>query len=118
MGESSESYISPLLSAPRPVSPGQRRFWQWAEPDGAIVSSTVINNKATPSHEASQYPTPGTTMGNIAGADDEIHGFHPGGVNILFGDDSVRFVEEGLNMVVQRSLITPRGGEVVSADSY
>ena len=44
--------------------PGQRRFWRWAEPDSAIVSSTVINNKGTPSHENTQYPTTNTTAGN------------------------------------------------------
>ncbi len=102
----------------RPVPPGQRRFWRWGEPDSAIVSSMVINNKASPSHEQSQYPTSGTTQGNSAGADDEIYGFHPGGVNALFGDGSVRFLKESLNIVVQRTLITPRGGEVISADAY
>ena len=73
---------------------------------------------ATPSHEDTQYPTSGTTTGNSAGANDEIYGFHPGGVNALFGDGSVRFLEESLNILTQRSLITPGGGEVVSADAY
>jgi prepilin-type N-terminal cleavage/methylation domain-containing protein/prepilin-type processing-associated H-X9-DG protein len=118
MGQYSEYFISPASTVTRPVAPGQRRFWRWAEPDGAIVSSTPINNKATPSHENTQYPTTGTTMGNSAGADDEIYGFHPGGVNVLFGDGSVKFVKESLNIIVQRSLITPRGGEVVSSDTY
>jgi prepilin-type N-terminal cleavage/methylation domain-containing protein/prepilin-type processing-associated H-X9-DG protein len=118
LGEYSEFYITPVLTMTRPVPPGQRRFWRWGEPDSAIVSSTVINNKATPSHENSQYPTSGTTMGNSAGADDEIYGFHPGGVNVLFGDGSVKFIKESLNIVVQRSLITPQGGEVVSSDAY
>jgi prepilin-type N-terminal cleavage/methylation domain-containing protein/prepilin-type processing-associated H-X9-DG protein len=114
----SESYVSPVLTMTRPVPPGQRRFWRWGEPDSAIVSSTVINNKATPSHENTQYPASGSTTGNSAGANDEIFGFHPGGVNALMGDGSVKFLKETLNVVVQRSLITPSGGEVVSADSY
>lgn len=114
----SEDYITPVKTLTRPVPPGPRRFWRWAEPDGAIVSSTVINNKATPSHEAAQYPTSGPTQGNSAGANDEIFGYHPGGVTALMGDGSVKFVKESLNIVVQRSLITPNGGEVISADSY
>jgi prepilin-type N-terminal cleavage/methylation domain-containing protein/prepilin-type processing-associated H-X9-DG protein len=113
-----EDYVTPALALRRAVPLGPRRFWRWAEADGAVVSSTVINNKATPSHEDAPYPTSGPTMGNSAGANDEIFGFHPGGVNALFGDGSVRFVKESLNVVTQRSLITPRGGEVVSADSY
>jgi prepilin-type N-terminal cleavage/methylation domain-containing protein/prepilin-type processing-associated H-X9-DG protein len=118
VSEYSESYVSPVQTVARPVPAGQRRFWRWGEPDGAIVSSTMINNKAFPSHEATQYPTTNTTQGNSAGADDEIFGFHPGGVNALLGDGSVRFLKESLNIIVQRSLITPSGGEVVSTDAY
>jgi prepilin-type N-terminal cleavage/methylation domain-containing protein len=118
VSEYTETYYTPVLNVTRPVPPGQRRFWRWAEPDNAIVSSTVINNKATPSHENTEYPTTFTTQGNSAGADDEIYGFHPGGVTALLGDGSVRFLKESLNIVIQRSLITPNGGEVVSADAY
>ena len=118
MSEYNETYVSPVLSLLRPVAPGLRRFWRWAEPDSAVVSSMPINNKATPSHEVNQYPTSGASQGSSAGADDEIWGFHPGGVNVLFGDGSVRFLKESLNIVIQRSLITLNGGEVVSSDSY
>jgi prepilin-type N-terminal cleavage/methylation domain-containing protein/prepilin-type processing-associated H-X9-DG protein len=118
VSEYTEAYYNPVLNVTRPVPPGQRRFWRWAEPDNAIVSSTVINNKATPSHENTQYPATNTTAGNSAGADDEIFGFHPGGVTALMGDGSVRFLKESLNIVVQRCLITPSSGEVVSSDAY
>jgi prepilin-type N-terminal cleavage/methylation domain-containing protein/prepilin-type processing-associated H-X9-DG protein len=118
VGAYPESYVTPVLSVARPVAPGLRRFWRWAEPDSAIVSSTGINNKASPSHENTQYPQSGPTQGNSAGANDEIYGIHPGGVNALFGDGSVKFLKETLNIVTQRSLITPNGGEVVSGDSY
>jgi prepilin-type processing-associated H-X9-DG protein len=57
-------------------------------------------------------------MVNSAGADDEIYGFHPGGVNVLFGDGSVKFIKESPNIVVQGSLITPKGGEVISSDAF
>ena len=60
----------------------------------------------------------GASYSNSAGADDEIFGFHPGGVNALMGDGSVRFLKESLNIVVQRCLITPSSGEVVSSDAY
>jgi len=43
---------------------------------------------------------------------------HPGGVNVLVGDGSVRFVKNSLNVNVWRSLGSIAGGEVVSADSY
>lgn len=39
---------------------------------------------------------------------------HPGGVNVLFGDGSVRFVKDSVNMAAWRALATRAGGEVVS----
>ena len=43
---------------------------------------------------------------------------HPGGVNVLFGDGSVKFVKDSVNLATWRALGTRAGGEVVSADSY
>jgi prepilin-type N-terminal cleavage/methylation domain-containing protein/prepilin-type processing-associated H-X9-DG protein len=45
-------------------------------------------------------------------------GYHPGGVNVLFADGSVRFVKNSVNPVDWRALGTIAGGEIVSADSY
>ncbi|MEW4566378.1 DUF1559 domain-containing protein [Tautonia sp. JC769] len=44
--------------------------------------------------------------------------WHPGGVNVLLGDGSVRFIKETVDGLVWRGLGTIRGGEVLSADSY
>ncbi len=44
--------------------------------------------------------------------------YHPGGVNVLLGDGSVRFLKDSVNGQVWRSLGTIAGGEVISADSY
>ena len=43
---------------------------------------------------------------------------HPGGVNSLFADGSVRFVKSTINYVTWWALGTKAGGEVVSADSF
>jgi prepilin-type processing-associated H-X9-DG protein len=43
---------------------------------------------------------------------------HPGGVNVLFCDGSVKFVKEGIAPVTWWALGTMAGGEVVSADSF
>ncbi len=43
---------------------------------------------------------------------------HPGGVNVLFGDGSVKFVKDTVNLQTWRALATRGGGEVVSADGY
>jgi len=48
----------------------------------------------------------------------EASSFHPGGVNTLFADGSVRFVKNTVNPSTWRGLGTIAGGEVISADSY
>lgn len=43
---------------------------------------------------------------------------HPGGVNVLFGDGSVKFIKDSVNLPTWRALGTRAGGEVTSSDSY
>ncbi len=43
---------------------------------------------------------------------------HPGGVNALFADGSVRFIKNSISPVTWTALGTIAGGEVVSADQY
>ncbi len=43
---------------------------------------------------------------------------HPGGVNVLFGDGSVRFIKEKINMPVWWALGSRDGGEIISADVF
>jgi prepilin-type N-terminal cleavage/methylation domain-containing protein/prepilin-type processing-associated H-X9-DG protein len=43
---------------------------------------------------------------------------HPGGVNVLFADGSVRFVKDSIDGMNWRALGSIRGGEIVSADQY
>ena len=44
--------------------------------------------------------------------------YHSGGVNVLFGDGSVRFIKNTVNWGTWRALGTIGGGEALSADSY
>jgi prepilin-type processing-associated H-X9-DG protein len=43
---------------------------------------------------------------------------HPGGLNVLFGDGSVRFVKDSINMPTWIGLNTMASGEVISSDQY
>ncbi|SIO66576.1 prepilin-type N-terminal cleavage/methylation domain-containing protein/prepilin-type processing-associated H-X9-DG domain-containing protein [Singulisphaera sp. GP187] len=42
---------------------------------------------------------------------------HSGGVNVLLGDGSVRFVKDSVNLQAWRGLATKAGGEIISADA-
>jgi prepilin-type N-terminal cleavage/methylation domain-containing protein len=98
-----------------------RRYWRWAEPDTSFGVSGGPNNKFRPSYEISAWTNPpsnGITFGNNAGANDELFSFHPGGVNILMGVGSVRFLKDTVNVVTLRGLVTLKGSEVISADQY
>jgi len=98
-----------------------RRFWRWAEPHCSLGVSGGINNKSRPAQENSNYETaPGTlgTAGNKAGNNQSLFSFHPGGINVLAGDGSVRFLKETVNVVVLRGLTSLKGQEVISADQY
>jgi prepilin-type N-terminal cleavage/methylation domain-containing protein/prepilin-type processing-associated H-X9-DG protein len=43
---------------------------------------------------------------------------HPGGVNVGFGDGSVKFIKSSISLQTWQALGTRNGGEVISADSY
>jgi prepilin-type N-terminal cleavage/methylation domain-containing protein/prepilin-type processing-associated H-X9-DG protein len=98
-----------------------RRFWRWAEPDAGFGVSGQPNNKFSgvgKSYEATTFPATGATAGQNGGANDELFSFHPGGVNCLFGDGSVRFIKDSVSLQTLRALVTLNGGEVISSDSF
>ncbi len=43
---------------------------------------------------------------------------HPGGVNLLLGDGSVRFMKNSIALSVWRALSTRNGGEITSSSDY
>ena len=43
---------------------------------------------------------------------------HPGGVNVLFGDGSAKFIKSSISLLTWRALGTRDGGETISADAY
>ena len=122
-----ERFVSQFFEGQYPVVRGQgpaggplarHRYWRWADPGCAFGTSGQPNNKGVPTNEGVPWPTTTATAGNQAGPNEEPFSFHPGGINALFGDGSVRFVKDTINLAAFRSVLTLAGGEVISADQY
>ena len=96
------------------------RGYRWAF---GITGYTMFNSVQVPND--SQYPfggcrpfQPGTSDYPDDGFSYDANSAHPGGVNVLFGDGSCRFVKNSIGRNIWWSLGTKAGGEVVSSDSY
>ena len=75
----------------------------------ALAGSSLVDSDLTSIDEDDGGPT-------YAAVTARSH--HPGGVNTLLADGSVRFINSAINWPTWRALGTIGGGEVVSADSY
>ncbi len=125
-----ERFVSQYLEGAYPIVRGQgpaggasarHRFWRWADPGNAFGTSGQPNNKGGvgfPASEGSSWATTTTSAGTQAKQNEEPFSFHPGGVNALFGDGSVRFIKDTVNLASFRAILTLNGGEVVSSDSF
>jgi prepilin-type N-terminal cleavage/methylation domain-containing protein/prepilin-type processing-associated H-X9-DG protein len=51
-------------------------------------------------------------------APDDFWGPHPGGVNFLFGDGSVKFVKQTIALNIYRALCSRNLGEIISSNAY
>jgi prepilin-type N-terminal cleavage/methylation domain-containing protein/prepilin-type processing-associated H-X9-DG protein len=82
------------------------------------MAMTLFNTVATPNANNDTWAYCGNngsgTMATFSNADS----YHPGGVNVLLADGSVRFIKNTINPVTWWSLGTIGGGEVLSSDGY
>ena len=81
------------------------------------MAFTLIQTVATPNSTQWSYCSGANGSGSAA-TFSESDSYHSGGVNVLMGDGSVRFVKSTINQVVWMGLGTKAGGEILSADSY
>ena len=70
--------------------------------NGTVFRDADFNNQREGSHAT-----------NVCYAAVTARSFHPGGVNVLLMDGSVRFVSDGIALATWRALGTRVGGEVV-----
>jgi prepilin-type N-terminal cleavage/methylation domain-containing protein len=123
-------YANPLTVAPEYLAPGNCAFFlnghtQWSEIAVHHIGMTTAwpPNKQTPGGPSPGYPdidlngererSGGPTFAAVTS-----RSYHPGGVNTLVGDGSVKFIKSTVDGMVWRGLGTVAGGEVISSDSY
>jgi len=93
----------------------QQRGENWAH---GCQDMTLFNTITTPNDNQDQWTNCSLTssggMSNITNSDS----YHPGGVNCLMGDGSVKFIKDSINQRTWWALGTRANGEITSADSY
>ena len=103
---------------PGSVQITSHRGWRWA----SFSEGCAFNVAQVPNDH--QYPVNVCRgQGNPSQSDNGSNSlpttsFHPGGVNTLFVDGSVRFIKDTVARSTFASLGTKAGGEVISSDSY
>ena len=91
--------------------------WTWKGDWWISGQSATYSHTQTPNRKSCYYPgvgQPWASALNVLAASSR----HPGGVNTLLADGSVRFVKSSVSPQAWYAIATPNGGEVVSADSY
>jgi prepilin-type N-terminal cleavage/methylation domain-containing protein/prepilin-type processing-associated H-X9-DG protein len=96
----------------------------WTSP-GAMAGTTIPLGWDTESGDPAlpncrnQFQRPGAPLNcRFSAAAKGFVSRHPGGVNFLFADGSVRFLKKGIAHVTYNALGSRNGGEVISNDSY
>ncbi|MHC5538223.1 DUF1559 domain-containing protein [Singulisphaera rosea] len=94
-----------------PLTSVQGISWSLAD-----MCCTTYNHVSTP-NQNSCAGFPNTGMVNMS-MQVSSTSRHPSGVNILFGDGSVKFVKDSVSLATWRALGTRNGAEVISADAF
>ena len=90
--------------------------WGWG-----AMGITLFNTVVTPNSKQAPWNSCRATCGGC-GPDDSnfsnAQSNHPGGVNVMLADGSVRFIKDSINPQTWMALGTKSNGEVITSDSY
>ncbi|GIW89079.1 MAG: general secretion pathway protein GspG [Isosphaeraceae bacterium] len=87
--------------------------WGGAYWGAGLYGQTIYNAVLTPNNVHRDCSPWGTAIGYFTPRSE-----HPGGVNVLMVDGSVRFIKDTINLQTWWAINTSRGGETVSQSEY
>ena len=91
--------------------------WQWKGEWWGFGGTMIYSHTQTPNRTACVYHDlnqDGRGSITMIGASSN----HPGGVNVLFMDGAVRFVNNSVNYLTWYAIATPNYGEPIDANAY
>ena len=110
------------LEACAALKSSQPEWWHAAGRDwiSGRYTDTLYNHVAPPNWDGMDcsLSLPFGLPGDVASGTITARSAHPGGVNALMMDGSVRFVKQGIDRHLWRSLGSRSGGEVISSKSF
>jgi len=106
------------LSAQACQNNGTQQDWGWKGEWWVEGDRQVYSHTQPPNRRACGYSDIGSVPGRADITMVGASSLHPGGVNVLFGDGSVKFVKSSVNYIAWYAIATPNGGEAVSSDSF
>jgi prepilin-type N-terminal cleavage/methylation domain-containing protein/prepilin-type processing-associated H-X9-DG protein len=120
LGYNSDGFATDLQFAQacqsvNPITANQAQHWKgewWAYGGSQYYSHTNLPNRVACEYNDQNPDGRATiTMQNASSN-------HPGGVNVLFMDGSVRFVKSSVGYQAWYAIATPDNGETISSDAY
>jgi prepilin-type processing-associated H-X9-DG protein len=123
-GTTNTAFVSELITVPGDSTPGNDWRGVMHYPEGPLYQHNQTPNSPVPDEvrqgmciSVPYAPCIGTsTSWNPKRITFTARSHHPGGVNLLLGDGSVRFVSNNINLSTWRALSSPNGGEVLGND--
>jgi prepilin-type N-terminal cleavage/methylation domain-containing protein/prepilin-type processing-associated H-X9-DG protein len=91
---------------------GWKGEW-WIQGDRQVYSHTQLPNR-----RSCAYTDVGAVGGRADMSMNSASSLHPGGVNVLMADGSVKFVKNSINFAIWYGVATPMGGEAISSDAW
>ncbi len=94
------------------LNTGRGNFWFHG-----TQAQTMFNTVVTPNSKSYSFAyCSDSAIGDSAFC--SANSNHPGGVNVLMGDGSVKFIKDSINQQTWLALGTRAGGEAISSESY